>query len=502
MRKGFPVLWPFPSGKRRFLPYPWISFLAVVLLLDGCARLPHLLPQAVPSDRTGMAKTLALEQGRAMTMSGVWPGRDWWKAAGLHGLDLLMHKALLGSPGLREAGARILAASAAAGQADARLFPHFHAQADLTEQYFSRQGLHTAANGTENLYGELDPLVVHYHMDLWGQDRYRLRAALASWQVARADHAEARLLLSRDVAMHYFALLGDAQQLRQEVRREELERSLWQIEQIRLDSGIASAHNSYAREEAVMESRQEVAALRESVACERHILARLVGQGPDWGERISAARWSPPARMALPLDLPLRLVLHRPDIAAARWEMESAAARVGAARAAFYPDVNLALFSGWNSIHLGDLFSPGNLAHAVGPEITLPIFEGHALRSRLKAQNARYQAAGDHYRRVLLRAVQQVANALSRWQEVNRQLRAQERSAAAANHMAHLAVTAYDSGIRSRLAPLRSQATIARIGQHLAVLQAADAEAWAGLETDLGGGYVLPEQNHPKQERK
>ncbi len=492
MRKGHRPPGPFPAGKRGTFCRAGFPVLVGLLAVSGCARLPRHLPEAAPSARPALARTVAQDLGRAGVTSGAWPGRDWWTAAGLPALDTLVHGALQGNPGLREASARILAARAAAGQADARLVPHIHAEARLTGQYFSRQGLHTSANGTQNLYGEFDPLAVRYPVDLWGRDRYRLRAALASWQVARADQAEARLVLSRAVAWHYFALLGDARRLRLAVRRERLERTLWRLARIREDSGIAGARVRYAREEGVAESRQEVAALRASVARERQVLARLAGHGPDWGERIPVVRWTPPARMALPADLPLRLVAHRPDIAAARWEMEAAAARVGAARAAFYPDVNLVLFVGWNSIHLGDLFSPGNLAHAVGPVVTLPIFEGGALRARLKARNARYLAAGDQYRGALLRAVQQVASALSRWREIHRKMRAQSRAAAAAGHLDRVATAAWDCGIRSRVAPLRARASAAAVRGKLAALQAVDAQAWVRLESALGGGYDLP----------
>ncbi|MBU2752305.1 TolC family protein, partial [Acidithiobacillus thiooxidans] len=176
----------------------------------------------------------------------------------------------------------------------------------------------------------------------------------------------------------------------------------------RWQDGLNNARPVYAQTETYGSARQSVAQLRAAIVQQRYVLAALAGHGPDWGRNIGVEPLPDFSTINIPRQLPLRLISHRPDMVAARWEIEVAAQQVGAARAAFYPDVNIALFAGWNSIDLGDLFSPGNLAHAIGPVVSLPIFEGGKLRARLKAQNALYLAAQDHYRHTILSAVREI----------------------------------------------------------------------------------------------
>jgi outer membrane protein TolC len=176
---------------------------------------------------------------------------------------------------------------------------------------------------------------------------------------------------------------------------------------------------------------------------------------------------------------------------AARWLVFAADNAVHAARAAFYPDINLALFAGWNSIHLGDLLSPVNWAHAVGPAVTLPLFEGHALRAQLAIQRAAYLAARDHYRRVLLTAVREVADNVSDWTQTARELKAAQDAVESARHQQQLAAGAYAAGLTNRLPVLRAQLTATRESLTTIPLQRARGQAWAKLEEALGGGYHI-----------
>ncbi|MCR1343297.1 TolC family protein, partial [Acidithiobacillus ferrooxidans] len=183
-------------------------------------------------------------------------------------------------------------------------------------------------------------------------------------------------------------------------------------------------------------------------------------------------------------------IAHRPDIVAARWETEVAAQQVGAARAAFYPDVNIALFAGWNSIHLGDLFSPGNLAHALGPVISLPIFEGGRLRAQLKEKNALYLATEDHYRATILGAVREIAGRLATWRQIRQKLRAQRQMIFAAEHTTALAESAFHSGITDKAEVYSAQIQETEINNQLLALKMQNAQSWVLLHSALGGGYT------------
>jgi len=469
-----------------------IILLSSILLISACARLPQHLPGSKMGQETQISQTLAQYNGQSGIAAGAWPQSDWWKLAGIPALNALEKDALQNNPDLQIVSSRILAARATVANQRASLLPHISADASVTQEYFSRQGLHTTANGSTVLYSELNPLEIQYHVDLWGRDSDKIRAALGNVRVTRADLAEAHLRLSTEVAVHYFLLIGDIQRRAQILKEQQLHEALLRLDQERLHSGLTGAKAVYLQEEACTTARQVVTDITNDIVVQRDSLAALAGHGPDWGQDIQTAPLPSLATIAIPKDLPLRIIAHRPDIVAARWEIEVTAQEVGAARAAFYPDVNIALFAGWNSIHLGDLFSPGNLAHAVGPVISLPIFEGGALRAQLRAKNARYIAAEDHYHATILNAVRQIADRLSDWQRIRRKLSEEQEMIIAARHTTRLENAAFRTGISNKIGTLTARIHEAQIRDQHYSLQIADATSWARLNAALGGGYAFP----------
>ncbi len=468
-----------------------IVLLSSILLISACARLPRHLPGGKIGQKTQISQTLTRYNGRFGIAGGAWPQSDWWKTASIPALNALEKDALRNNPDLEIVSTRILEARAAVANQRASLLPHISASTSTTQEYFSKQGLHTTANGSSVLYTELNPLEVQYHVDLWGQDSDKIRAALGDVRVARADLAEARLRLSTDVAIHYFSLIGDIQRRAQILKEQQLHEALLSLDRERLLSGLTGAKAVYLQKEACTAARQAVADITSEIAVQQDTLAALAGHGPDWGQTIQTASLPLLKTITVPKDLPLKIIAHRPDIVAARWEIEAAAQEVGAARAAFYPNVNIALFAGWNSIHLGDLFSPGNLAHAVGPVISLPIFEGGALRAQLRAKNARYMAADDHYHATILHAVRQIADRLSEWKRIRRQLSEEQEMIMAARLTTRLEDSAFRAGISNKVGTLIARIHEAQVKNQEYSLEIADATSWTRLNAALGDGYKL-----------
>lgn len=460
------------------------------LLLSACARLPEQLPDKHLAHAPQIRQLVAQTAGHDGIHPGPWPESRWWKKVQLPALNQLIDAALRNNPSLQVASARILKAKAFAAEQHAALLPQWNASASFTQQYFSQQGLHLQANGQHFDYAEINPLELRYHLDLWGRESDQVRAAIGKVRVHQADYAEAKLQLETQLTWHYFLLIGTSQRLRLAELLESLQKSLLQLENQRWHDGLADARPVFAQEERYAEARQNSAQLQDAIARQRYILAALAGHGPDWGEQIPIAPLPELSRMPIPRDLPLHLIAHRPDIVAARWEMTVAAQQIKAARAAFYPDVNIALFAGWNSIDLGDLFSPGNLAHAVGPVITLPVFEGGKLRARLKAQNAVYMAAQDHYRQNILNAVREIARYLASWKRIHQQLHEQAEIMQAARQSRTLAEAAFQAGTANKMAVYQTRIQETTMQSLHILLQIQNAQSWALLHEALGGGYA------------
>ncbi|MEY2340702.1 efflux transporter outer membrane subunit [Acidithiobacillus sp. IBUN Pt1247-S3] len=455
----------------------------LALLLSGCASIPQHLPR---NPRVGAATGPHTPQ--AMRRTTAWPEHAWWRALHDHTLDQWVTRALANNPDLHAAAARVLAAQATIGLSNARRLPHFNANLSFTQQYFSAQGLHPGANGTSNLYTEINPLQIQYHVDLWGRDRALVQAARGAAQIALAEQAQTRLLLSTAVVLRYAGLMGDKRLLRQELALVRLQRHALALAQVAYRTGIADEHGQLQLQVQLATSSERIASLRAACAAERHALAELAGEGPGTVQATPSGALPLPSSR-LPENLPLGLLAHRPDIVAARWAVEAAAARVHAARAAFYPDLNLRLLAGWNSINLADLFNPANFAHAVGPVLSLPIFTGGALRAQLRGQNAQFLEAQDQYQGRVLAALRQVADTLSAWEKLREQRHAQQQVLATASRQEYLAQGVWQSGMAGLLPKLRSQIQYLQAEEKNTRLQTASIQNWALLESALGGGY-------------
>ena len=163
-----------------------------------------------------------------------------------------------------------------------------------------------------------------------------------------------------------------------------------------------------------------------------------MGEGPDAGRGIVGAEAiGQPAKPAFPKHLPVELLAHRPDVAAAMHRAEAAAERIHSAKAEFMPSVDLIILGGLEasrtSTAIDDsqyLFRTSAIGYAVTPNIHLPLFQGGGLRGKLEGRRSEYDEAVDSYNETLLRSAQQVADSLARLKETRSETDAQRRRAA------------------------------------------------------------------------
>lgn len=456
-----------------------LRLLVPILLLLACARLPR---QSVSSMKPLVFKGhLSVSGGR-----GQKPGR-WWQALHDPLINRLVRMALDHNPSLAGAKAHLAAARALVRQHRAVRWPHVNARASMTREYFSRQGLHTTANGTHVLYTEMDPFIVRYHLTGFGRETKSIQAAVGDERAAAARQAAVRWVVTTAVVRDALAAMAADQELANWQQSERVAHSLLCIDQIRFRDGLSGQGAVYRDQERLSAVRQHWLAAEAASGRARDALSAIVGRTPSFAGHLAFVGLPTRRVLALPAVIPLDMIAQRPDVRASRWLVTAAAARVGAARAAFYPDINIALFAGWNSIDLGDLLSPANLAHAIGPVVTLPIFEGGALRAALSGREAEFAEAQSRYQATLLRAVQEVADGLWEWRRLRFAMPAEHRALVAARQARRLAARAFMSGLTNRGPLLRAVLNVQAAKRHEIRLHEARAETWVGIEEAMGG---------------
>jgi len=470
-------------------PFRHASFVLTALLatsLAGCASMHGLQPQGELTQADHLASRHSLA-GVKLTPAA-WPRSDWWKALGDPQLDALIDEALAGNPTLSAADARVRVALAQAGEQDAARKAKVNAQAQYS-------GIRIPATVAPEPFGghylgvEILSLSVGYAPDLWGGKRAAWEAKVDQAHAAEVDAQAARLTLSSNIAQAYVEL-GHASML-EDVARHELERAraTQKLTAQRVKAGIDNDIQLRQTDAAVAAAQGGVQATQEQAALLRATLAALVGQGPDRGLAIVRPQALTAPALELPTDLPSDLLARRPDIVAARWRVEASERGIKAAKAQFYPSVNLSAAVGLASASLGTLFELPSRYLQLGPAISLPIFDGGRLRSGLAERDADYDIAVAQYNQALVDALHQVAEQVITLRAIDAQIATQQQALDAAQSAYDLGTKRYRSGVSAYLDVLGVQQPLFRAQQGLADLHAQRVIASVKLVQSLGGGF-------------
>jgi NodT family efflux transporter outer membrane factor (OMF) lipoprotein len=464
--------------------------LSVGLLVSSCAWLPEPSVRASKIPMPRIDKTLAASRQSSPT-SARWPAEKWWQSFTIPALNRLVETALADSPNIKMVEARLRQAQTLVDAEAANQYPTIDANIGFSAQRFSANSVQAKLAGEHFRQLLINPFVLRYHLDLWGEDKAALEAAIGKAMASEIELADARLLLSAAVAGTYFELASASARL-DAAEHLTADRAEWlKWAEARLSTGLASTAPLLKAKMELNDARQQEAAIRAEILVLQNRLAALAGKGPDWGRQVATGPLVLPRLLPLPADLPLRLLAHRPDVQAARLRAEAEAKLIEVAETAFYPDVNLVSFAGLHSVSLTDVLMQGSsLAYAVGPSVDFPIFEGGRLRAELQYQEAAYNAAVERYNGQVLHAVQEVADTLAGWEKISQQVEQQRQTLAAAEATRQLAETEYRSGLSDRRVLIESNLALSAQRLRLAGLEGVYCQTAVQLARALGGGYM------------
>jgi len=469
----------------------FLTFLGALLLaaLAGCVDRGgwKAAPQVAPAQLTA-ERALA---GTAVEPAA-WPADGWWRGYGDPQLDALVDEALAGSPSLTAAEARLRAAQGQALAVGALKLPNVALNAQADRQRYPENYIYPPPYAGNYFNDGRVAFDLSYDIDFWGRNRALLAAARSGVDAAAADRAAARLALAVAVTRAYvqldlwYALLDVANdQLKQQT-------SIMELTQQRVDAGLENVARVKQSEGNLAFARAGIAAAQANIDLARNQLGALVAAGPDRGRALSRPHLSAPATLALPSALPADLLGRRPDVAAARAQVQGAAQGIKAAEADFYPNVNLAAFVGVQSIGLDKLFEGSATIVGVSPALSLPVFNRRQLRGALEGRQAQFDASVAQYNQTVIDAVHDVADVVTNWHALDSESAEQQRALAAAQRAHDLTTERYRAGLDNYLTVLSTE-------NQLLFAQAAGAELAAqrltfsvNLARALGGGYSPP----------
>jgi multidrug efflux system outer membrane protein len=450
-------------------------------LLAACSMAPEYHPPqtVVPQDFKEVAGWAA-----ATPMDSASRGK-WWEGFGDPVLNDLETRAEQASPTLAAALARYDQARAVARIDTAELFPQIGASGEALRTRSSANA--PGGTGTPKTFNDFTVgAALDYELDLWGRIRNQVKASRADATASAADLASARLSLQASVADAYVRLRGlDAEAALLDRSVEAFTRA-YELTDKRHKGGIASGIDVNRAQTTLGNARAQVSAIANQRAATEHELAALVGAVTS--DFSVAPQVQTLAAPDVPPGTPSELLQRRPDIAAAERRMYAANARIGVAKAAFFPTITLGLGGGWEATH-GDLLKTPNTFWGLGPlSAALSFFDGGRRNAEVKLSRAEYDEIAANYRETVLTAFRQAEDGIAAIRLLTRQSVDQRDAAAAAQRTSDLALTRYRDGASDYLEVVIAQTDALEAQRALLSAETDRARSSVALVKALGGG--------------
>jgi len=414
----------------------------------------------------------------------------WWEQFDDPVLDNLIDTALRENKDVRIAAARMEEFAARVDLARSGFYPQIGYNGQASRNRGSREAFGGVPAGSDRDYNDYSAtLSAGWEIDLWGRIRRSTEAARANL-LAQEDNRRAVILsLVSTVASTYVQLRQLDRQL--EISRETLETRAKNLElfTLKFEGGVIS---DLELAQVKVEYEQAAAAippLERQIAFTENTLSVLLGHNPGpipRGKTIDALV-APP----VPAGTPSSLLVRRPDVRAAEQSLVAANARIGVARAQYFPTISLTGLFGYVSEELDNLLKNAANVWSVGGTALGPIFTGGAVSAQVRASEAVQRQALVGYLQTVQGAFQEVDNALISVQKTREQLAAEGRRVKALNDYARLALVRYNEGYSSYIDVLDAQRSLFDAELQYVAVQGTVYTSLVDTYKAMGGGWVI-----------
>ncbi|MDF0488951.1 efflux transporter outer membrane subunit [Sphingomonas sp. H39-1-10] len=482
--------------------------------LGGCTMAPKYVRPAAPVPASWPTGDAYLRQTEAALPSVGY--RDIFRDPRLR---TIIDQALINNRDLRVAAANIAIARATYRIQRAELLPTIGANSGYTfRQNSSAGGVNTGgtgnggigngntgnggfggSGGTSNNFSASVGITA-FEVDLFGRIRSLSEAAQNRYFGTEAAARATRLTLIGDLATGWLTYAADKSLLRIAEQTAEVARKSVTLTRQRLSGGIAPRTDLAQAQITLETALSDLAEQRTALAQDVNALQLLVGAPIDPALLPDGIEQAGTTVAELPAGLDSRVLLRRPDVVQAEYELRAANAEIGAARAALFPTVSLTSLAGFASSALSNLFTGGAFNYSVSPGVSYPIFRAGAGRAGLAQSQAQRDSALASYEKSIQTAFREVSDALARRGTIADQERAQQALTAASRDNFRLSEARYRGGIDTYLASLTAQQSFYSSQRSLVNTQLTAATNLVTLYRTLGGDSTLdaaPDDKRP-----
>lgn len=450
------------------------------LVLAGCALGPDYRRPTVPSPGAWRDGTPTPDPASLADLA-------WWELFEDDELRTLIRTAIEENKDLRIAVTRVDQARAQLGITRAARFPQVDAGASATTNRTSENVRPRGFGGETSVLSTTADL--SFEIDIWGRLRRASEAARAELLASEeARHAVVMTLVS-DVATAYLQLRELDLELDTTRRNVESRRRSLELVRDRFEGGLSSALDLRQAEAELASTAAQIPDLERQITQTENQLSVLLGRNPGGisrGRPLTGQTFPP----TVPAGLPSALLGRRPDIRRAEETLVATNARIGVARAAFFPQISLTGLFGVESVALSDLFTGPSRVWQFGPSVTLPVFNAGRNRVNLKLAEAQQREALIRYEQAIQQAFREVEDALVAHRKAREALADQDAAVRASREALAIAELRYTAGRTAYLDVLDAQRTL--LAAELAQSRTLRAQlvAVVQLYKALGGGWT------------
>lgn len=474
-------------------PGLFLLMLSLIYLLFGCAEVGPNFRQPAAAVSPNW-----LEAGDPRVKTGAVETKNWWQAFNDPVLNRLMDRAFQENLPLKIAGVRVLEARAQLGIAVGGLYPQSQQAFGSLQYNRLSDGAPTAASsGNFNYWQSEIGLMAGWEIDFWGKFRRAIESADAGLGAVVADYDDVLVSLTADVANAYILIRTLEKRLGIATQNVDTQREGLKIAEARFQYGTTSQLDVEQAKTILNNTLASLPVLKTQLQQAKNALSLLLGLPPgDLSEFLTGPGDIPVSPPEIVVGIPHDLLRRRPDIRRAEWQAAAQSAQIGVAKADLYPAFSLSgifgfLSSDIGNASLGNMFHWGNRTIQAGPSFQWSIFNYGRITNNVRVQDARLQQLLIAYQNAVLKAQQEVEDALVAF------LRAQERieflgkSAAAASQSLDLSVRQYREGIKDFTTVLVSQQALLSEQDNLAAALGAISSNLVGVYRALGGGWEI-----------
>jgi multidrug efflux system outer membrane protein len=414
----------------------------------------------------------------------------WWEQFEDPVLNELIKTALAENKDVRIAASRVEEFLGRYGVTRSQLFPQVATQFGAGSQRISTATQPALASTQSNTFDSYSlDLGMSWEIDLWGKLRRATEAARAELLATEQARQTVILSLTSGVATSYVTLIDLDRQLAIAKSTADSRGEFFRIIKLRFEGGVVSEVELNQARSDYEFALSTVPVIEKQIAQQENALSVLLGRNPG-----PIARDRTLDKLVLPqvpADLPSSLLERRPDIRQSEQLMVAANARIGVAKAQFFPTISLTAILGTASSALGNLFKGASQTWSYGGTVTQPIFTGGNLISQLRVAESQQKTALLQYQKSIQTAFQEVNDSLIDQTKTREQLAAQARQVDSLRNYARLARLRYDNGFTSYLEVTDAETKLFNAELQYVQSQGQLFFALINVYKSMGGGWVL-----------